>query len=226
MAQYHYRENVHRRAKSHRRAKIALLIPLVVIVVLGVGLGVYMWQQAGVNDTPKRSQPINASGGISTPMQSYRNEQFYFESTREWQLTREASRLPHYYVFNTQRGGLVEYELIITIDSPLPAEPVNYLASVAVKNGRLELQKISPRCSSKLPQRPETEVQEFEGVKFTCAALSSREVIAAGVPGSSYNLPLVNSKGQIKTVNIFFRNHTAASQPDAFSQIISSFRLN
>lgn len=226
MATYHHRVNVHRRDRLQRRARLILAIPLLAILLLVVGGGVYIYQQLSQDDqVPQKSRPVTLGYYAGSPKRLVTNELFSFESTKEWQLSRETSRLPYSYVYTSQIDGFVEYELVITLNSQRTEEPVNYVAPIIVKEGKLEIQKISPRCDSNKKPKPDNELQEYEGVKFTCAVLSSKEVMAAAVVGGNYNIPLYNSRGGLVTVNIFFRNHTDTYQPDPFSQVVSSFRL-
>jgi hypothetical protein len=99
---------------------------------------------------------------------------------------------------------------------------------VTVKGGKLAAGTVSPHCDSGT-KHPTTESvpQEYMDVKFQCSTAPSKNLIATGVVGGGYEIPLYNSKGRLMNVTLAFNNDKEqGSQNDVFVDIVNSFKLN
>lgn len=228
MPGYYHKANPHRHNRNWRRAHRTILAIIFVALILGVGVGVYVWQQSSVNQPPTETKLVNGGYYDAKPRYAYDNEIFHFESSEPWQFSREASTTGTKYIYYSQKNGIIRHELDIFFDKSLNGQAVNYILPVAVQNGVIKSQAASPNCDEKTPN-PENSAppipQVYNNVKFICERGETKESIAAGVVGGGYDIPLYDSKGELRIVNLRLSDHTNASYVDLFKEIVDSFKL-
>jgi hypothetical protein len=87
---------------------------------------------------------------------------------------------------------------------------------------------MSPRCYKPGSNiNAESVPQEFNGVKFQCTTSQSKDILATGIVGGSYEIQLYNSKGRLNPVGFTLQaSSTNSNKQDLLTDIVQSFKLN
>ena len=196
------------------------------VLVVGTGVGVYVWQQANMSQTTQSIKPVSLGYYSGVPKKQYSNEHFSFTSEKEWLFIREASIPPHKYVYYNHINNITQYELTIYVNDVPSQQPVNYVTPVSVQEGKIVPSSISKKCNLDEKKRNGYATKKFENVSYICDLQeNSFERIGAGIPGGSYAIPYYSSRGNLNTVGFFFSNHSTNMYPELLNDILTSFKL-
>lgn len=225
MVSYYLKANSYKRMRRLRRTHRLLTAMLVLLLLSLVGGGVYVWQQTTAKGGPAAVLSTSKTYYPGTPKKLYTNEKFSFESSKNWQYSRDDSDVTSKFVFYDTKDNIIRYELDVYVGK-IPADlQVSYMMPVTVAAGVMSPQRMSQKCYDTF-QKPPVLIEEFGNVKFNCEKVSSKEVIGAGVVGGSYAIPMYTPSGALKQVAFTFIDHSSTPFEDYFAEILKSFKLN
>ena len=233
VANYYHDRNRQKSYNFRRKLRRTLLVLLILLLFAFVIAGVYFWQNTQSNKGPVVIKPPTKSYYAGAPKRLIQTDRFSFESPSNWQLSNEESLGTSKYVYFTHSlsNDLIEFELDILFDRSLDGQPVNYVMPVTVtKENKLLAGPLSERCGDQLVAQkgnsaPGVLAMQFQNAHYICAVTGSGEKAAVAVIGSSYDLPLRGSNGQLTYVNISFKNSSSSSFGSELTQIVNSFKL-
>jgi hypothetical protein len=219
MGNYYHKQNLSVRLERWTRAHHILLAALIMFIIgLLVVIG-YVAMQLRDPEVSQQSQEYREDF-VGHAGQTINTDDFSFETIASWELAPSESTLPSKYVYYSKHGGLVDHRVTIYVDT-VPADLIaTYVVPVTVgEDSHIIPSVVSRRCGDGLPRSTKQPIRiTYESVTFLCNQESAEMIIAAGLKGGSYGIPL----GQRK-VGFVFDNLKASLDIDSFTQILDSF---
>jgi hypothetical protein len=230
MSKYHHQKNTYKKAKRWKKLYFSLVLFIALAIASLSYLGYGLWKDASVDIQPQQSS--TDAGRYEGPLRkTISNDIFEFESSREWMFSRHSSQVGRKYEFISQRNTLTDYLLTIYINDTPANQAASYVVPVSVKDNALEVDKPLARCNEdeedeiKRVQGSPNSMREMEGITFLCNRETSQHTAMAGVKGGGTSVMLKNGAGQDVRLVFVFEDVSGNFRPDAFTEILRTFKL-
>ena len=225
MGDYHYADNIHRRATRRRTFKIIAII-LSVLLAAALILIVLDALRNKTNVSVIQTDERRILGQADTT-RVFNEAHFSFQADETWQKVDTKEEFVRYnaLTYRSLENGFSLRELTIFIDEYPEDYGLTYVLPVEIENNRITPQQLSPRCNQLLddghPKHLSTEAV-WAGVSFICDPDRATYTIGASHSETGYG---VRIEGTNAVHRYFFLYNDLESSPrfDVFSQILSSF---
>jgi hypothetical protein len=227
MRKYHHQKNIH---KKHRRTKkLFYVLAVVFLIVIGAlaYAGYMFWQDASKKPAPIASEETSLGVYEGAPQKTVSNEVFEFRSSRDWTFSNRSSEVGKKYEYISQRNTMTDYVLTIYIGEVPTIQATSYLVPVEVVNNQLVAGEVSPHCKTEEdgPGLLLNEQKEYQGIPYLCNRETNQQIAMIGVEGLGTYAVLSNSDGEERQVSLVFEDVSGKFRPDAFMELIKSFKL-
>lgn len=218
MVDYHYDENLHRRAARKRRAKVAgyaLIGTLVIVVALVIFDGLR-------SDTTVTNQTTQQTLARTTERMVFDEELFRFNADTTWQKisSREATEF-HYQSFVS---NLAKRDLRIYVNE-IPVEfPLTYVLPVEVEGNRIVPLSFSPHCKNLVKDKKSKRDQTvtWAGVSFLCDPDSPLYIVGTSHNQDGYGT-IVEGADSRRRFFFVYRDLEPNPRLETFANLLRSF---
>ena len=220
-----YRADRPRPFKKHHRVRGVLFIALSLMLLGGVGYGVYLFIQK--DTAPAEAIDSKATDlGYYDPSQTFTTVYFNFKAPKSWRFEEKESSANE-FVYRSYAGPNIEQELRILVNQAPKDQRVTHVLPIVPSESSFATGTVSDRCSSYLPKsnfytNPADLV--YEGAKYSCWTDNTQSIMGVSAVGGGSIISLKRRDGS--TGSYFFRyldSRFSARYQDAVT-ILSTFR--
>ncbi len=222
---YDYHESSHRKKKFLKRAYIAVMVVLLLVIAVGIAFKVDSMLKRERNSQEATTSAVTTSY-FAPSTQIFRTKYFQFQTNKIW-AEAPADSTENKFVYRSMRNNLIEHELNIYVKETPANLSATRVMPVTTINGNKELVPgtVSKHCREKAGAMTAADkIVNMDGIDMLCNVDNTQYSVIVGKKGEGTILTLTRPDKQKLTYVIYYTNVTANPEASQLVDILNTFQ--